>query len=118
MQRINKRLRTSAKRTLNDEVGYQARKIDKILRKLETNPRARYEDVLDDEEINLARLLMRAAVNHLQGCAAKRRGQRFRLPKCFVFCGRRHWLKYSNLGRIFIATKRGVNVLGSDFFAI
>lgn len=116
MPKTNKH--ATAKRTSLDEEGYLSRQIDKMLARLEANPRARYEDVLDEEDIRLAHLLMRAAVNYVSGYTARQRRQRCRLPKCFNLYGRRYRIKHSNLGRVFIVTRRGVDVLGSGFFEI
>lgn len=118
MPKITKRSYATTKRKAIDEEDYLSRQIARVLCKLETSPGARYEEILDDEEMELARLLMRAAVNHVQGYIARQRRQRFKLPKCFNLYGRRYRMRHSNLGRVFITTKHGVDVLGSGFFEI
>jgi hypothetical protein len=97
-----------------------ARMIGAMLRKLEVNPNMRYETVLTVEEHNEAVQMMRAAVAHvLRHVAAQHhKGKRPRPPARFQWRGFWYPLQYSNMGRVFIATKSGARVLGSGYFAI
>lgn len=98
----------------------QARLIKSAMLKLEANPHTRYEAVLTVEEHREAVLMMRAAVAYVQGSLAEQRykGKRLLPPARFEWRGCRYPLHYSNMGRVFIATQSGKDVLGSDFFAI
>ena len=58
------------------------------------------------------------AIESVNASRARQRGTRWMPPKTFQLYGRRYQLRHSNLGRVFIVTKNGVNVLGSSFFAI
>lgn len=97
-----------------------ARMIRAMLHKLETNPRRRYEEVLTVEEYGEAVQMMRAAVAHvLRHVEAQRRKEKRLCPPArFQWRGVWYPLQYSNMGRVFIATKSGARVLGSGYFAI
>lgn len=112
------KIHASSKRTQADEYSFLTWQIINLLKKLESIGNARYQDYLDAEEYRLACTLMRAAVESVSASKARQRGSRWLPPKTFRLYGRRYQLRHSNLGRVFIVTKNGVNVLGSSFFAI
>lgn len=91
-----------------------SRLADGILRKLEVNRCVRYETVLTAEEYNEAVLMIRAAVAFARSRLSAKRMP----PRTFPWRGRNYALRYSNTGRVFIATKSGITLIGSDYFVI
>lgn len=110
----------SKKAAKRKPVDRHARMIGAMLRKLEANPRRRYEEVLNFEEYGEAVLMIRAAVAYVQGYMVAQRynSKRIRPPARFEWRGNKYPLQYTNMGRVFIATPSGARVIGSGFFAI
>lgn len=101
-------------------IDYKARMISTMLQKLEANPSRRYEEVLTADEYNEAVQMIGAAVAHVQQHMAVQRskGKREKPPSRFNWNGRSYPLWFSNLGRVFIANKNGVRLIGSGYGAI
>lgn len=110
----------SRKQTARKPVDRRARMIGTMLRKLEANPHMRYETLLDAEEYGEAVLMIRAAVVFVRGhmAAQHRTGKRARPPSSFIWHGQSYPLLFSNLGRVFIATKSGARLIGSGYDVI
>lgn len=92
-----------------------------MLRKLEANPHARYEQVLTAGEYAEARLMIRAAVAFVQGrmTAQRHKGKRPRPPSRFSWRGQSYPLRYGVfMGQIFIANECGKCLIGSGYDAI
>lgn len=87
---------------------------DGILRKLEAKRCVRYEEVLTGDELREAVLMMRSAVAHARSKIAAKGIP----PRTFPWRGRHYTLRYSNAGRVFISTKSGITLMGSDFFSL
>lgn len=98
-----------------------ARLMKSALRKLEAIPqdvRNPYQ-VLTPDEHEAAVALLRAAVAHV--CERKRERNRGRYkPRAFTYQGARYRLAYSGstLGRVFIVSPRGRNVIASGYDVI
>ena len=105
----------STNRTLADEHSYWTGKVRRLFAKLESNRHLRYEDVLDEEEMALARHMLRTAINHTSYRMSMRGA---RLPKTVTIYGRRYGLRHTMLGRVSILNKRGEPVLASQIFAL
>lgn len=74
----------------------------------------RYETVLTADELNEAALMIQAAVAFARSRLSAKRMP----PRTFPWRGRNYTLRYSNAGRVFIATKSGITLIGSDYFVI
>lgn len=116
----------SSKQPARKQIDRRARMVPEILRKLEDNlgiasGRIHPSQVLNHEELEESKLMLRAAVKFMNDYIAKRTSagrKSFRLPKSFVWRNSRLDLYTSNLGRVFIATKSGARVLSSGYGVI
>lgn len=109
------------KPTVRKPIDGNARMIEAMLRKLETHPHKRPEDVLNIEEYNEAVQMIRAAVAYVQGFMAAQRhnGKRVRPPSRFSWRGRSYPLMYGVfLGQVFIARKSGRCLIASGYDVI
>ena len=105
------------KKPAQKPVDPMARMIATILKKLEASEggRIRPEQLLNEEELEESKLMMKCAVSYYYHYIAEQadRGKKPRKPSSFIWYGQRHPLLYGGFGQMFISNKGGALLISS-----